>query len=64
MKKFWMVLGKGVPRVEHLTEGTARSEALRLAQINPGESFTVLESLATVKICNISWEEHDMEIPF
>lgn len=66
MDKFWMVLGQGVPRVIHTREGLARSEAARLARLHPGESFTVLESIATVTVDNLKWEDHirDDEIPF
>jgi hypothetical protein len=65
MRKFWMVLGSGgAPTVKHLSEGTARSEAARLARLHPGESFTVMESIATVTVDNLKWEEHEFEIPF
>ena len=69
MDKFWMVLGSGgAPTVKHLTENVARSEAVRLARKYPGEFFTVLESVATVVVDNLKWEEHVKdeidEIPF
>ena len=66
MNKFWMVLGRDVPRVQHATELKARTEAVRLARLHPGESFTVLESLTTVKMNDLTWEDHinDDEIPF
>lgn len=64
MEKFWMVSGQGVPVVRHNTEELARSEAARLARIHQGESFTVLESIATVTVDNMKWEEHDNAIPF
>lgn len=64
MEKFWMVLGQGTPVVKHPTEGLARTEAARLARNHPGESFTVLESLATVVVDNLQWSEHDNGIPF
>ena len=67
MKKFWMVLGsKGMPVVRHLTEGSARSEAARLARQAPGESFTVLGSESTVRMDDLRWQNHEEEeeVPF
>jgi hypothetical protein len=69
MRKFWMVLGSGgAPTVKHLSEGAARSEAVRLARKYPGESFTVLVSEATVTVDNLKWENNEDDdydkIPF
>ena len=62
MTTFWMVLGRDG---KHTTETQARAEAVRLARLYPGESFTVLESLTTVTVDNVKWEEHtDDEILF
>jgi len=44
--KFWMVFnpnGKS-PRFQHESPESAHEEALRLARVNPGERFCVLES--------------------
>lgn len=49
IRKFWMVLGGGVPTFRHPTEGAARAEAERLARSSPGQEFVVLESLASVR---------------
>jgi len=63
---FWMVLGKGLPVFRHPDETGARREAERLAREYPGEEFVVLQSVATVRKSDISWEDHDPEfqIPF
>lgn len=69
--KFWMVLGYGTPTVRHHSKQSAKTEAERLARINPGESFVVLESLATVVKSDLMWELNDIggsetasDIPF
>jgi hypothetical protein len=65
MIKFWMVSGQGVPVVRHTSLSLAKSEAARLARKCPGESFTVMESIATVTVDNLKWEVHeDNKIPF
>jgi hypothetical protein len=58
MEKFWMVLGRGTPIVRHHTAELAKAEAERLARLNPGEAFSVLESLATVVLTDIMWRKH------
>jgi hypothetical protein len=45
-----MVLGNGVPRYRHLTENSARTEAYRLAKLNPDCTFTVLQAVASVRV--------------
>ena len=62
--KFWMVLGNGVPTVRHCDKKTAEREAERLARVNPGQPFTVLESLATAIRSDIAWETHEDQPPF
>lgn len=42
---FWMVLGNGVPTVRHQSQESAEREAERLADLNPGHSFFVLQAL-------------------
>lgn len=54
--KFWMVLGRAMPVFKHNTEQSARTEAERLAKINPGESFTVLESVGTCSMSSMVWQ--------
>lgn len=58
MRKFWMVVGRGVPCVKHDSEQSARAEASRLAKNNPGEPFTVLESIATACKVEVQWTDH------
>lgn len=48
--QYWMVLGNGVPRYRHSTEDGARTEAYRLAQLNPDQTFTVLKAVASVRV--------------
>ena len=48
--QYWMVLGNGVPRYRHLTENSARTEAYRLAKLNPDCTFTVLQAVASVRV--------------
>ncbi len=45
---FWMVWGihSGPPTFQHQSEESARNEAERLARLNPGKQFVVLESVA------------------
>ena len=54
--KFWMVLGSGTPTYRHPSKATAVAEAERLASMNPGQEFAVLESLAVCKKTQILWE--------
>lgn len=58
-QKFWMVVGLGVPYYKHTTEHSAATEAERLASLNPGEEFTVLESVASVKKSDMRWVTHE-----
>jgi len=54
--KFWMVLGNGTPTYRHPAKSTAVAEAERLARMNPGTEFVVLESLAVCKKTEVLWE--------
>lgn len=58
-QKFWMVVGTGVPNVRHYDKDVAITEAERLARQCPGQEFTVLQSLATVKKTDVVWEDTD-----
>lgn len=60
-RKFWMVLGGGNPTFRHLTKQSAQREAERLALSNPGQAFTVLESVATVVKAEVQWEPNDLD---
>ena len=47
--KFWMVVGNGnSPKVRHATKSLAVQEAERLAKLNPGTNFYVVESVFVV----------------
>lgn len=59
--KFWMVLGSWAPTFRHPTKKSAAGEAERLAKLNPGYEFVVLESIATVKKTDIQWELNDVD---
>ncbi len=60
---FWMVLGSGVPVFRHNSLQAARKEAERLAKQHVGQSFTVLESVATVRAEGVSWEDLRVDVP-
>lgn len=67
--KFWMVLGLGTPTFRHESRVSAKAEAERLARMNPGQSFVVLESMATVVKSDLAWSVHGdcddpSEVPF
>lgn len=49
-ERYWMVLGNGMPRYRHPTELSARTEAYRLASLNPDCTFTVLQAVASVRV--------------
>lgn len=52
MKPFWMVYGVGqrAPAFQHETEGSAIREAERLAEVNPGMTFVVLEATQAIRM--------------
>ena len=62
---FWMIFREygGSPTVKHPTESQARAEAMRLARINPGEKFYVLQSIAECCKVDVKWTDH-RQIPF
>lgn len=60
--KFWMVVGRGTPTKRHESYQSARTEAERLAKLDRGQPFTVLESMVTAKVTDVVWEQHqDLE---
>lgn len=66
---FWMVLGSGTPTYRHNTLMSARQEAERLATMNPGSTFYILECKAAcvksqVQWAEAVWDETGDEIPF
>lgn len=73
---FWCVWAEngGSPTVKHVTVGTARKEAQRLARTNPGRRFIVLAAALAYEKTDVTetrfverdeWrDELDHEIPF
>lgn len=63
---YWMVLGRGAPTHRHNSLAEAKTEAERLARLNPRCEFTVLQSVATCKVSDIDWQRHEGsdDIPF
>lgn len=75
---FWCVWAEngGSPTVKHLTVGTARKEAQRLARSNPGQRFIVLAAALAYEKTDVvetrfrqreEWHDErdlDDEIPF
>jgi hypothetical protein len=59
-QKYWMVLGPGMPTHRHPSLKSAADEAERLAKLHPGQSFTVLEAIATAQARGIAWCRHDI----
>lgn len=49
-RKFWFVWNEGgfAPRYRHESESSAMKEADRLASVNPGSTFVILESIGEV----------------
>ena len=60
-KRFFMVLGAGEPTYRHLTLTAASQEAERLAKQNPGQTFTILQSVASVRRTELLWSRHDAD---
>ncbi len=69
VKRFWMVKGMGEPHASHDSEELATAEAMRLARINPGQYFYIMESIKVVKktevtIVDLRNGNADKDIPF
>ena len=69
-KRFWMVfndsIGGQAPTYKHPTLGAARIEAERLAKLNPGVRFWVLEAQGYMRIEPVpsNWTPADDGLPF
>lgn len=55
---FWMVLGsKAPPNFRHQTKADAATEAARLARLYRGETFYILEAVASCVASELTWED-------
>jgi hypothetical protein len=67
-KTFWLVWdhGGGNPTVKHENYWGAQNEAQRLARLNPGRQFVVLEATHAFQVTDMHQTEfkHDADIPF
>lgn len=63
---FWMVygLGQSQPTVRHKTPGSAQAEAERLARLNPGIKFFVLEPVSVSVKVDVETTSLRDELPF
>jgi hypothetical protein len=68
MKRFWMVwnVGNRAPAYKHHSLKDAEIEAERMAKINPGSEFVVLEAVSACKyVTPVTWVQlSDEDIPF
>lgn len=65
--RFWMVKGGGPSFHKHETRAAAEAEAMRLAGMDPGKLFYVMEAVAAHRCLaaeRIAFREEDPEIPF
>ena len=62
---FWMVWNEGnrAPTVKHQSEEMAEKEAERLARVNPGQKFYVIQSVKVCSLRDVVWER-TQEVPF
>jgi len=57
--------GRGAPFVKHETQGKAEAEAERLAHLNPGDNFFVLQPVMRLRKTSVEREHFDTDmIPF
>lgn len=66
MQQFWMVKGDGPAVAKHSCRADAEREADRLARLNPGVEFYVLEAVAghrKLDVERVSFDPSDL-IPF
>lgn len=57
--RFWMVygMGQGQPTARHKTFDSARAEASRLARLNPGIDFFVLEAVGAARKVDVEFTD-------
>ena len=67
LETFWMVYGQGqgcgAPTKEHGTEALAKTEAARLANLNPGITYVVLQAVCCCVKKDVDWKDYSY-IPF
>lgn len=69
MEKFYMVYnlttGK-IPCVKHQYDTQAKAEAERLARLQPGEKFAILEAIEFCKVepIPVKWDTFEDPLPF
>ena len=65
MKRFWMIWNPGNqnPVKQHFDEDQARTEAERLARLNPGQKFHLLAAIDCCQKRDVLWTS-DTELPF
>jgi hypothetical protein len=57
--------GRGAPVVKHETQGKAEKEAERLASLNPGDDFYVLQPVMRLREVRVEREHYETDqIPF
>lgn len=64
---FWLVWNPAgrAPTYKHTSRGSAKAEAERLANLCPGETFVVLQSVCEVERPQpLVWREYSDDIPF
>lgn len=66
MEHFWFVWNEtgSVPTFKHPTPESARREAEKLARMTPGQSFHVLQVIATARYQTVAWHEYGEFVPF
>lgn len=52
---YYMVAGRGVPVFQHPTYEDAKREAERLLEKDPGQVFTILKAVASVRRGDPEW---------
>lgn len=62
---FWLVWchAHGLPNVKHTSEESAKREAARLADQNPGHVFSVMQSIGECEALRTKFTPHQ-NIPF
>ncbi len=65
--EFWMVYNPqgGAPTYQHSSFQQAKAEAERLARMNPGQSFYVLQACGMARKVDVEWVNINIDnVPF